>query len=152
MDDRERMSCELENDTGTIEIEDYEYYESDIIDNLVISEFGLGLKLVGHQTKVSSGVCDIICSDDNKNLIPIEVKRDKAGDASVGQILGYMKSLDSDYGIILAPSFMKRVLFIAADYNIKLFVYKIVKRYKYANSIKFRLSIYQCKYQETYIS
>ena len=145
MDDRKYMNCEMDKDVNK-ESEEFKIIESDITENLNIRDFGLGLELVGYEATVLCGVCDIICSDEDKNLIPIEVKKGCAGDASIGQILGYMKSLKSKYGILLAKTFRKRVVYLATDLNIKLFIYNIEKN----DRLKFIVSIYECKYVEGY--
>jgi len=103
------------------------YDEFFIRNNLDIDDINLNLSLISHEYVTLHGRIDILCEDNHGNKVPIEVKKNMADDRSIGQILGYMKSLNSKYGIVIAKKFSKRLIYIANDYNIKLFYYTIDK-------------------------
>lgn len=147
MNDRDRMNCELEcEDYSKICFRRYiklmdenevlrqdrinkwfndNYDESYVRDNIDIDKLNMDLSIICRECTVISGRVDIICEDICKNKIPIEIKKGSASDSAVGQILGYMKTLGSEQGIIIARAFSKRLIYIANDYNIQLFCYTI---------------------------
>jgi len=94
-----------------------------IRDNVNLNE--LGLNFIEYEYNTNVGYIDILCEDDNGNLIPIEVKLGEAGDSAIGQILGYMKCINAEKGIIIAQDFSDRVKFIAEDLNIDLVKYEL---------------------------
>jgi len=85
----------------------------------------LWLTLVDTEYPTPLGRIDILTLDCNDVYVPIEVKLGEAIDGSVGQILGYMKAMDSQRGIIIASGFSKRVKAISKDLNIDLIYYAI---------------------------
>lgn len=95
--------------------------ENIIRDNLDVEK--LGLTLVEKEYKTMLGRIDILAEDEYGNLVPIEIKLGEAGDQSIGQILGYMKAVDTETGIIVAASFSERVKAVSTKLCIKLLPY-----------------------------
>lgn len=134
MNDRERMNCEMDYCDDFINIKNKnqkflinwfnENYNENYI-NQKIEFNNIDLKLLYKEYRTSLGYVDLICIDSDKNEIPVEIKKHEAGDGALGQILGYMKALNSNKGIIIARSFSDRLLALAKDYNVELFYYII---------------------------
>ena len=85
----------------------------------------LGLTLVDKEYETSLGRIDILTKDANGEHVPIEIKLGEAKDSAIGQILGYMKAVDAERGIIIAESFGKRVTAISEELGIDLMSYTI---------------------------
>jgi len=100
-----------------------EINESFIRDNINLNE--LGLIFLEYEYNTDVGRIDILCKDDDGNLVPIEVKLGEAGDSAIGQILGYMKAINTERGVIIAQSFSDRVKLVAEDLNIDLVKYEL---------------------------
>lgn len=81
----------------------------------------LGLAFVATEYSTSLGRIDILAEDESGNNIPIEIKIGSAGDSAIGQLLGYMKALGVEHGIIIANEFSARVKAIAPSLGIKLY-------------------------------
>jgi len=100
-----------------------EINESFIRDNINLNE--LGLIFLEYEYNTDVGRIDILCEDDDGDLVPIEVKLGEAGDNAIGQILGYMKAINAERGVIIAQSFSDRVKLVAEDLNIDLVKYEL---------------------------
>ena len=87
-----------------------------IKENIDIDKLELNLIEYGYDT--NAGSIDILCEDDDENLIPIKVKFGKV--KNICQILGYMKAINAERGIIIAQDFSDDVKFIAEDFDIDL--------------------------------
>jgi len=98
-----------------------------IKENINIDELGLNLIKYGFNTNAKC--IDILCEDDNENLVPIEVKLEKVED--ICQILGYMKAINAERGIIIAQDFSNDVKFIAEDFDIDLVKYEVNVKMEY---------------------
>lgn len=85
----------------------------------------LGLTLVCKEYETSLGRIDILTKDANGEHVPIEIKLGQAGDSAIGQLLGYMKAVDAERGIIIAESFGQRVNAISSELGIDLMSYTI---------------------------
>ena len=83
----------------------------------------LWLTKIDTEYPTTLGRIDILTTDCNGVYVPIEVKLGEAIDGSVGQILGYMKAMNAQRGIIIASGFSKRVAAISKDLNIDLIQY-----------------------------
>jgi len=115
-----------------------EINENFIRNNINLNE--LGLIFLEYEYNTDVGHIDILCEDDNGNLVPIEVKLGEAGDNAIGQILGYMKAINAEKGIIIAQSFSDRVKLIAEDLNIDLIKYELNVEVEYFNENKIDLN------------
>lgn len=97
--------------------------EGMVRDNIDVRE--MGLTFVGKEYSTPLGRIDILAADSDGNKIPIEIKIGCAGDSAVGQLLGYMKAVGADEGIIMANEFTKRVEAVAGSLNIELYTYQL---------------------------
>jgi len=91
-----------------------------IVQNLGQLEPGLTLYsqggISGREFKTDVGKIDILATDKSNNFVAIELKVGTAGDAAVGQLLGYMKSIQRNIagenrvrGILIADDFEERL-------------------------------------------
>ena len=96
--------------------------EAIIRDSIDVRKLGLTFLATEHSTPL--GRIDILAEDESGNNIPIEIKIGSAGDSAIGQILGYMKALGVDHGIIMANEFSERVKAIAPSLGIKLYPFR----------------------------
>jgi len=83
-----------------------------------------GLRLVanGIEHSVEAGRIDILATDKDDRLVVIELKAGTAGDAALGQLLGYMGFMATENqpnrqvrGILVAFDFEPRVIFAVKD-------------------------------------
>jgi len=94
-----------------------------------IDELEEGLTMVEREKEVSVGVMDFLAEDKNKNPVVIEVKK-VADDATIGQILGYMRAYEEENtknvrGIIVAEEFAERCKKAVKGQNISLYKCKL---------------------------
>ncbi|TGG92887.1 DUF91 domain-containing protein [Natronospirillum operosum] len=98
------------------------------------SDIEPGLQLVegGVEYQTEAGRVDLLCNGSNGELVVIELKAGKARDAAVGQLLGYIGSVQElepnrpVRGVIVASDFDPRVVLAAkASSNIKLLKYRV---------------------------
>jgi len=115
-----------------------EINESFIRDNINLNE--LGLIFFEYEYNTNVGHIDILCEDDDGDLVPIEVKLGKVGDSAIGQILGYMKAINAEKGVIIAQSFSDRVKLVAENLNIDLVKYELKVEIEYFNDNKIDLN------------
>jgi len=71
------------------------------------------------------GRLDILAEDEDFNPVVVEVKIGTAGDSALGQIFGYMQSVNASRGVILANGFTKRLVLSARHLNIELIQYEL---------------------------
>lgn len=93
--------------------------------NINVEKLDLGLKLISKEYSTPLGRIDILCVDRDEKYVPIEIKVGTASDSAIGQILRYMHTMKSEWGIIMANDFTKGVKAISKDLNIKLISYTI---------------------------
>ena len=115
-----------------------EINESFIRDNINLNE--LGLIFLEYEYNTDVGHIDILCKDDDGDLVPIEVKLGEAGNSAIGQILGYMKAINAERGVIIAQDFSDRIKLIAGDLNIDLVKYELNVEMEYFNENKIDLN------------
>jgi len=84
-----------------------------------------GLKAVKQEEKTEYGFIDVLCKDENKNLVVIECKRIKAEFSAVSQLRRYIervkeiKGIDTVRGILVAPSITTNAELMLHDYGFK---------------------------------
>lgn len=85
-------------------------------------EPGLRIALNGIEYSEEAGRIDILAIDVDDNFVVIELKAGKAGDAALGQLLGYMGFMAENHqsegkirGILVAFDFEPRVVFAVKD-------------------------------------
>ena len=101
--------------------------------NIEMLEPGLSVATGGVEYTTEAGRIDILATNGNEELIVVELKAGTAGDAALGQLLGYMGCLHGDSrtkgairGILVAAAFDLRVTFAARSLeNVQLFKYKM---------------------------
>ncbi len=93
--------------------------ESDIRDYLALHPdlIEKGLRIVTIEKPVEPGFIDLYGVDKDGNIVVIEIKRVKAGEAAVRQIIRYLEALEAHgikaRGILVAPEFSKSALALA---------------------------------------
>ena len=98
----------------------------DIINkNIDVEKLDLGLVLVSKEYFTPLGRIDILCKDGRGKYVPIEIKVGTASDSAIGQILRYMYTMKSEWGVIMANDFTKGVKAISKNLNITLIPYTI---------------------------
>lgn len=85
-----------------------------LVQNLDQLEPELELEEGGQEYNTDVGRIDILARDGKNDLVVIEIKRGEAGDAALGQIMGYMQHLSAEKendvrGIIVAETFSERL-------------------------------------------
>lgn len=101
--------------------------------NLDKIEEGLQLVPGGIEYSVDAGRIDLLATDRDGNCVVIELKASRAGDAALGQLLGYMGSLAFEKklngrvrGLLVALDFEPRVVFAVKELpNIELCKYRL---------------------------
>ncbi len=147
----------IDIDPGVTEASELDHVEDEITDSI---EFGVSLEkdlhkyLAHHLDKIEPGLriapngiehtveagrIDILATDMNEKFVVIELKAGKAGDAALGQLLGYMGFMAAKHqaegeirGILVAFDFEPRVVFAVKDLP-------KVKLCKYALSFAFEI-------------
>lgn len=115
------------NDLGVSLERDLQLYYSTRVCEL---EQGLSLVTGGIEYQTAAGRIDLLTKDDVGRLAVIELKVGKAGDAALGQLLGYMGCLSVEMpnvrGILVASDFDARVMHAARGLpSVKLLKYRL---------------------------
>ena len=112
-----------------IEIPEQELQKS-LRENLYDS-LGLEASDGGEEYMTKAGYIDILGSNgQSNNITVVELKKGKAGDAAIGQLLGYMSSIEDEHpesdvsGMLIARDFSTRVIELSKKSKIRLVKYE----------------------------
>jgi RecB family endonuclease NucS len=101
-------------------VSEEEVREAIISDPSIVEE---GLKIVDVEKPVEPGFVDLYARDKNGNIVVIEIKRVKAGEDAVKQLLSYVEAFRAKgiraRGILVAPSITENALKLLYLYNLE---------------------------------